>query len=138
MNATARTLFLDDTVSTASPARLLTLLYDRLLLDLDRGAMALSAGDPVAAAEQLRHAQDIVAELIATLDVEAWEGGPALMGLYTFVLRELLEVGRSGDPARVLACREIMSPLAEAWHAAAAAPVVVPQQRDAGERIPGE
>src|SRR5690606_23783735 len=125
-------LFLDDTVSTASPAQLLTMLYDRLLLDLDRGALALSAGQQADAAQHLRHAQDIVSELIATLDVEAWEGGPALMGLYTFVLRELLDVGRSGQVERVTACREIMSPLAEAWHSAAAqVPAQVPQQRGA-------
>lgn len=38
MNSDAqRAQFLNDTVLSASPARLLTMLYDRLVLDLDRG-----------------------------------------------------------------------------------------------------
>ena len=57
-----------DSVLSASPARLLTMLYDRLLLDLTRGETALEAEQWPTAWENLRHADQIVAdcsELIA-------------------------------------------------------------------------
>ena len=114
-----RARYLADSVATAAPARLLTLLYDRLLLDLHRAGSALETGDRGGAGSHLAHAQDIVCELIATLDVSAWEGGPRLMSLYGWLLNELLGAGTSGDAARVEACRTVVTPLAEAWHQAA-------------------
>lgn len=114
-----RARYLADSVATASPARLLTLLYDRLLLDLHRATSALETGDRGGAGTHLAHAQDIVCELIATLDVSAWEGGNRLMSLYGWVLNELLTAGTTGDAARVEACRGVVAPLADAWHQAA-------------------
>ena len=114
-----RARYLADSVATASPARLLTLLYDRLLLDLHRAGSALDSGDRGGAGTHLAHAQDIVCELIATLDVSAWDGGPRLMSLYGWVLNELLSAGVSGDAGQVEACRTVVAPLAEAWHQAA-------------------
>ena len=114
-----RARYLADSVATAAPARLLTMLYDRLLLDLHRAAAALGGGDRAGAGPHLAHAQDIVCELIATLDVSAWEGGNRLMSLYGWVLNELLGAGTSGDADRVEACRGVVAPLAEAWHQAA-------------------
>lgn len=114
-----RARYLADSVATASPARLLTMLYDRLLLDLHRAGSALETGDRGSAGTHLAHAQDIVCELIATLDVSAWEGGSRLMSLYGWLLNELLGAGTTGDAARVGACRSVVAPLAEAWHEAA-------------------
>ena len=120
MNYTAvRTRYLDDAVTTASPAKLLTMLYDRLVLDLERAEAAQRAGDRAGGGTQLLHAQDIVSELAATLDVEAWEGGRRLMGLYTFLLTELVGANVSGDADRTAACRELVVPLRDAWHQAA-------------------
>ncbi|PFG32226.1 flagellar export chaperone FliS [Sanguibacter antarcticus] len=120
MNSDAqRAQFLNDTVLSASPARLLTMLYDRLVLDLDRGMKAQVAGDVAEANSRLTHAQDIVAELIVTLDVDAWEGGPGLKGLYSHLLNELVQANISNDPVRTAACRSIVDPLRMAWHEAA-------------------
>lgn len=121
MNSDAqRAQFLNDTVLSASPARLLTMLYDRLVLDLDRGAKAQLAGDFVEANTQLTHAQDIVAELMVTLDVDAWAGGPGLKALYSHLLTQLVEANISHDAEQTAACRAIVDPLRMAWHEAAA------------------
>jgi flagellar protein FliS len=115
----ARSSYLANAVATASPARLVTLLYDRLLLDLDRASAALRSGDTVGGRGHVDHAQDVVSELMSSLDQDAWDGGPALMQLYTFVMSELLAAGATGDADKVAACREIVAPLADAWHQAA-------------------
>lgn len=121
MNADARRAqFLNDAVLSASPARLLTMLYDRLVLDLDRAERAQVAGDLVEANLQLQHAQDIVAELLVTLDVDAWSGGPALQSLYSHLMTEMVEANVTRDVTRTRACRETVEPLRAAWHEAAA------------------
>jgi flagellar protein FliS len=82
----ARTRFLADAVATAGPAKLLTMLYDRLLLDLERAEVALRAGDRATGTQQLAHAQEIVAEFIANLNVGEWDGGDRLLSVYTYLL----------------------------------------------------
>ncbi|WP_149203364.1 flagellar export chaperone FliS [Actinotalea subterranea] len=121
MNYSAvRTRYLDDTVATASPAKLLTMLYDRLVLDLKRAEDAQRAGDRAGAGAQLTHAQDIVSELLETLDVDAWDGAKQLMSVYTFLLTELVGANVAGDADRTASCRELVEPLRDAWHEAAA------------------
>ena len=112
--------YLGDSLSTASPAALLVMLYDRLLLDLQRAEQAQLAGDRETAHTNLLHAQAIVAELQASLDADAWEGGAGLMALYTWMLQELAAANVSGDAARTAACRtSTVEPLVEAWREAA-------------------
>ncbi len=121
MNYTAvRNRYLDDAVATASPATLLTMLYDRLVLDLRRGEDAQRVGDRTTANAQLTHAQDILSELVSTLDVAAWDGARQLMSVYTFLLRELVGANVAADADRTAACRELVEPLRDAWHEAAA------------------
>lgn len=114
-----RTRYLADAVATAGPAKLLTMLYDRLLLDLDRAEAALRSGDRVTATGQLGHAQEIVAELITNLDVAEWDGGDRLLSVYTYLLSELISAGVEADADRTAACRAVVTPLAEAWREAA-------------------
>jgi flagellar protein FliS len=118
-----RNRFLDDTVATASPAKLLTMLYDRLVLDLDRAEQAQRAADRQAAHTNLVHAQAILSELHSTLDVDAWEGGPALADLYGFLLTQLVKANVSGDAELTARCRGLLEPLRDAWHEAALAAV---------------
>lgn len=111
--------FADESLGTASPSQLLVRLYDRLLLDIARGENHQRAGRHVAASEQLVHAQAIVAELMSSLDVDAWSGGPGLMSLYTFLSSELVQANLGHDPERTASCRVLVEPLAEAWRTAA-------------------
>ena len=61
--AQLRSRYAREAVTTASPVRLVTMLYDRLVRDLDDAELAISLADPQAAHALLRHAQDIVQEL---------------------------------------------------------------------------
>ncbi|WP_432486126.1 flagellar export chaperone FliS [Kineococcus esterisolvens] len=112
--------YLADSLSTASPAALLVMLYDRLVLDLQRAEQAQRDGDRETAHVNLVHAQDIVNELMSSLDVEKWDGGSGLRALYSWVLQELTAANVSGDAERTAACRtSTVEPLAEAWRQAA-------------------
>jgi flagellar secretion chaperone FliS len=118
--ASLRARYLGDRVATASPQQLLVMLYDRLALDLERGEAALQDGDREAAGEQLQHAQEIVLELRASLNVEVWEGGPRLAALYGWLVTELIQANLKGDLRRVRDCRRVVEPLRDAWREAAA------------------
>ena len=117
--AQLRSRYARESVTTASPARLVTMLYDRLVRDLDDAELAISLADNPAAHRLLRHAQDIVQELSSSLDVSRWEGGEGLQRLYTWLLERLVAANVAKDAAIVVECRGVVEPLRDAWHEAA-------------------
>ncbi len=117
--AAARSRYATNSVQTASPATLLTMLYDRLCRDLVTAETALVGGDLARASSELVHAQQIVMELNTSLDRTAWDGAAALGDLYTWIHSELVSANLKKDPTRVVACRELVEPLRDAWVAAA-------------------
>jgi flagellar secretion chaperone FliS len=126
-NPAMRERYLADSIATASPSRLLVMLYDRLILDLSRGEEALATGDRAEASRQLLHAQEIVLELRLSLEIDSWDGAPQLANIYVFVLAELVRANVAGDASLVAACRGVVEPLRDAWREAAstASPVGV-------------
>lgn len=116
-----RETYLAASVETASPARLLVMLCERLVLDLQRAAEALRAGEPSKAHEPLLHAQDIVLELNASLKVEAWEGAKGLASVYDYVRAELVKANVSKDLRTTEACLDIVTALRDTWREAAMA-----------------
>ena len=111
--------FRSTATQTAPPERLLTMLYDRMVLDLDRAHAALEEGNRQEASRQLTHAQDIVHELRCSLDITAWDGAPALMSLYDYLFTRLVSANVAGDVAMVQESRDLVAPLRDAWHQAA-------------------
>ncbi|MGR6967606.1 flagellar export chaperone FliS [Geodermatophilus sp. URMC 61] len=118
--ASLRSRYLGDSVATASPQRILVMLYDRLALDLERAHVALTEGDRQAARVQLQHAQEIVLELRSSLQIDAWEGGPRLAALYSWLIGELVQANVKADRNRVASCLQVVEPLRDAWRQAAA------------------
>jgi flagellar protein FliS len=121
INTAQRNRYMSNSVATASPARLVTMLYDALVRDLVVAEQAIGEADYFATNEKLCHAQEIVIELQSGLDATAWDGGTALGALYTFLHTELVTANASKDGERVAACRRLVEPLADAWREAAAA-----------------
>ena len=115
----AQQRYRDDAVLSATPERLVTMLYDRLVLDLERGEAAQRGGDWAEANAQLQHAQAIVAELTSSL-TDTWSGSSGLRALYTFLTQTLIGANIGRDPERTRSCIELVAPLRDAWHAAAA------------------
>jgi flagellar protein FliS len=107
-----------DAIMSASPMRLLTMLYDRLLLDLDRAEKAHETKSWAVASTNLLHAQDIVTELISSLKVDAWDGGERLLALYNYVAGALIDANVKRDTARIRESIELLEPLRQAWHEA--------------------
>ena len=114
----AKQQYLEQQVASATPERLLTLLYDRLLVDIDRAASAQDAEDWPGAGPHLTHAQWIVSELNGSL-TDVWDGADELRGVYTYLTGRLITANISRDRAATAECRDLVAPLRDAWHTAA-------------------
>ena len=114
-----RARYLQDAVATASPARLLTMLYDRLVRDITGAQLAMIAGENSEVNTLLLHAQDIVVELQSSLDTTVWDGAKGLQELYRYLYEQLISANITKNVAKVGVCLRIVEPLREAWHEAA-------------------
>jgi len=116
--ALARNRYLGDSVSTASPQRLVVMLYDGLVQDLQLAEQGIARGDVALVHTRLVRAQAIVTELQSSLNLDAWDGARGLDKLYTYVLELLVDanVRKHVDP--VNEALAVVTPLQEAWRQA--------------------
>lgn len=131
MNARLAQRYHQDGMSVTPGPQLVVKLYERLLLDLHKGKQAIAGGDVEGSHTQLVHAQDIVFELNMALDVEAWDGGPALRSIYDHLSARLIEANVKKSVALVNECIDVVTPLVEAWQEAL---VITQTQRTAATR----
>jgi flagellar protein FliS len=109
-----------DAILSATPVQLLTMLYDRLMLDLGRAEAAQLAGNWTVASENLIHAQAILSELTASLKTEAWGGADNLLGIYNYVSSALVTANVQRDVELTREGIRLLEPLRQSWHEAAA------------------
>jgi flagellar protein FliS len=112
--------YLQSSVETASPSKLLVMLYERLVLDCRRAVVAQEAGDHAVAHQNLLHAQDIVVELQSSLRPGVWEGSEGLNSIYTHLMVQLVQANVKRDVTITSHCLDMVVGLAEAWREAAA------------------
>lgn len=123
MSHNARAAYVDNSVATANPARLLVMLFDRLVLDIRRGLTGLESGNKQEAHDHLLHAQEIVVELRCSLNVDGWEGGPGLASIYDWLHTQLIRANVSKNAAIASNCLQLVTDLASTWREAALASV---------------
>ena len=119
MTKNARATYLDASIATASPARLLVMLFDRLVLDVQRGLDAQRRGDFEETHRQLTHAQDIVMELQSSLRADEFKGGYDLAALYSFLHRQLVMANIRKDASITGEVLTLVTDLSDAWREAA-------------------
>ena len=103
------------TAETASPQRLLTMLYDRMITDIGVAEAAMRTNDHETVGRRLQHAQEILLELWASLDTTVWPEGEKLKALYLWLVNELVNCRLPAEPERLVAVRELLEPLRDAW-----------------------
>ncbi len=112
----------ETSIRTASPGQLVLMLYAEAIrqCDLASGLMGTAGKKDPGLIERINcaviRAQDIVTELMASLDFEAApEISNNLFSLYSFFNRELTEANIAKDVARVKAVRNMLEELRGAW-----------------------
>jgi flagellar protein FliS len=108
----------ETTIKTAGQGKLIVMLYDECLKQLDIAQLALSNG--AHHYEKAHHAivkaQDIITELNASLDLN--RGGDIaqnLMNLYIYFNQRLMEANLEKEVYKLIEVRDHMKGLGEAW-----------------------
>ena len=107
-------------IQSASPERLVVIVFEQLVVNLERARIAMDRNDVELRVTSLRRARGLVGELLATLDFE--KGGPLanqLADLYQFMLYELVDIGQRKDVATLRKLVNIATSLRDAFTAAA-------------------
>jgi len=103
-------------IISAPPERLLIMLYDGALRNLNLSLRKLSAGDRAGFSLNLGRVQAIVGELLNCLDVKAGkEIGKNLERLYLFVIDRLIEANLKCDGTGIQHSIHILKTLKEGW-----------------------
>lgn len=101
---------------SASPARLVVMLYDRAIFSLNDAIKAIEIGDIERRWKSNKNACDIITHLAMTLDFE--KGGQIaqnLHDLYKFMIRTLVNVDVRNDPQPARDAIKLLEPLRESW-----------------------
>lgn len=103
-------------VLSASPAQLVVIVYDFLLVQLCRAARGIETHDIELRSNALMRSNAAITELLNGLDVEKGGAiGKQLYSLYTFFLAELIDIGRKNDLKTLNRIREQVSELRSAF-----------------------
>lgn len=124
-------------ISSMPKEKILVLLYEKTISDLQEAAAAAVAGDRLTMTGRINHAMRIVTELRSALDHAA--GGQIagnLDALYDFIFRELLQSLADCDPRHAQNAIQVLEPLLEAWRQIPAGTCDKTLQDQAGTSFP--
>ena len=108
----------ENTISTASPGKLIVMLYEGAINFLNQAVVELEGGNFAEKGKLIVKAMDIIVELNCCLDTDA--GGEAAMSLrklYHFMHRHLSEANAKADPRPIREVVELLKELNEGWKA---------------------
>jgi flagellar protein FliS len=101
-------------VTTASPVKLTTMLFDGALKAIKKARLAFQNGDRQGFVDQTMKASDIVGELFVSLDMTRGELPRLLGDVYTYCIRCLGEATLD-DPAKLDEVEMHLTRIASAW-----------------------
>lgn len=117
MNAQAYDQYKKTAVETVAPGKLLLMLYDGAIKNLENAKKAISYKDIGRAHKEIIKAQDIIVELMSTLDMR-YDIAGHLYSLYDYLHRRLVEANVKKDIDILNEVQGFMKELQDAWQQA--------------------
>lgn len=115
-SATARQNYLQAEVHTATPQKLQLMLVEAAIKNIHRTKLAWNEEKYDVGLDALGRAQDIVAEILGSLDMD---GNPEiakkLAGIYLFIFRRMAESGMSYDQEKLDDALRVLNSERETW-----------------------
>ena len=103
-------------ILTASPARLVAMLYEKAIVCLRQAVQAIEDGDIKARWAANLRAVEIIEHLSMTLDTDkGGEFAEQLERLYPFMIRHLINVDVHNDPEPARQVIALLEPLRDSW-----------------------
>ncbi|AOH57108.1 flagellar export chaperone FliS [Peribacillus muralis] len=103
-----------NSVNTASPGELTLMLYNGCLKFIMLGRKAIEAGNIEAKNTNIIKAQNIIHELMVTLNMDV-EVSKEMMSLYDFMNRRLIEANMKNDVAALDEVEVLVSDFRDTW-----------------------
>ena len=101
-------------ILTANSVDLIVMLYDALKKNIILGKRGIAKNDIQATHKHLMKAQDIVSELMKSLDMN-YEISDELLSIYSFALRNLSEANIKKDAEPLMPVLDMVNDLRGAW-----------------------
>jgi len=109
-------IYKQNQVTTASPKKLVVLLYEGAIKALRLAELGLEENKLDLVNKNLIKAQDIISELLNTLDMDAGgEIAEQLASLYDYFLNELYQANVQKDNDKIVYVRKKMQELLDSW-----------------------
>lgn len=108
--------FLETSLSEASPHKLIAMLYDGVLKNLNLGKLFIEKKDYAKKSEHLNKALAIINALRDGLDMERSKDiSDNLYGLYDYCYRKIFESSNKNDAETIQEIIDILKELSQAW-----------------------
>ncbi len=103
-------------VTTASPAKVVVMLYDKVFSSCRDAQAAMAAGDRATAGAKISRVHAIL-ELLATSIDPSHDRALAenLWGLYAYAMEKVTEANRQQTPEPLDEVKRVLTPLRDAW-----------------------
>jgi flagellar secretion chaperone FliS len=116
--ADARDRLAHGALTTASPARLVVLCFERIDRDLASALTGLGRRDNERVNRELCHAQELISVLLESLDREVWEHADRLASIYEYTLNRLVAANIAKDAGPINEVRGLLAPIGDAFREA--------------------
>ncbi len=121
--------YIENAVKTASPAKLIEMMYEKAIELLKNAKEALSKNDFITTNEKIKRVQDIVTELNISLDIErGGEIAKGLRSLYSYMYRTLIEASVKKEMQKIDEVLGYFEELLDAWRIAMKSVANTPKQ----------
>ena len=122
MQQNVSSFYQENQIRTADQGRLIVMLYERAIFSLKQAQEKIVAGDYYQRNQLILKAQNIILELMNTLNFEAGKIAYSLQSLYNYMIRRLILADQTSDQQIVQEVIKILSELKEAWETIALQP----------------
>lgn len=137
MNAQAYNQYKKTSVETVAPEKLLIMLFDGAIKDINNAKKAIEAKDINLAHQEIIKAEDILIELMSTLNMD-YEISLNLFALYEYLLYQLTQANYKKDIALLNEVEEFLMEIRQTWAEVAKAVKTTPTLASkANEAAPG-
>lgn len=116
-NTNAYKMYQTINVNTASPQKLLLMLYDGAIKFCRFAEAALDEGDYEKKNIYIKKTQNIINELMVTLNYDAGDIAKNLYLLYDFMMNELIQANIKKDKSKIVLVRGMLEDLRNTWAA---------------------
>jgi flagellar protein FliS len=129
VNAQAYDNYKKATVETAAPGKLLLMLFDGAIRNIDNAKKAIEDKDVNTAHNLIVKTQNIVLEFIASLNME-YEISNNLFNLYEYLYYQLVQANAGKDIGKLDEVREFLTQFRDTWEEAMKKATVITREKN--------